>query len=276
MGSHLGRAFHGVLAASLALTLLAGETQAQELSAPQKGAPAPVLSPEGEFVASELNGAKLSGLGQAKKPRLMFLDQNRIAGFSGCRAFEGQLVYGQDGSTEIRITKLEKVRCSPVSARVNARMMASLKASGRLDMKGGALQLVGSRNQILGRFDAISPRPDHGPSLYGRTWVLTQINGTSPPKNDPKPTLVFTGASINGSTGCNQFSGTHTRQAGKSAFVITAQTQRACLAPEGDPMALEANYLTALASVDRIDLTPTTLTLSATNVETLLVFSLEP
>jgi heat shock protein HslJ len=263
-----------MLAASLALTLLGGETQAQEVSAPQKGAPAPIRILDGTFIASQLEGAKLSGLAEDQKPRISFLDNNRIAGYSGCRAFEGLLVRGQDGSTSIGITKLEKVGCSPVSSWVDTQMLAALKGNRRLDMKDGALRLIGSRNQILLRLEFISPRPDHGPSLYGRTWILTQINGASLPKDTPKPTLIFHGTIVTGSTGCNQFSAIHTRKDGNSTFVITTQTQRTCLAPEGEPMELEADYLRTLASVDRVNLTPSTLTLHAPNGRAILAFSI--
>jgi heat shock protein HslJ len=274
MGSYLSKTLRGVLVASLALTLLAGETQAQELSAPQKGAPAPVQILDGTFIASQLDGATLTGLAQANRPRITFLDDNRIGGFSGCRAFEGQLVRNTSDMARVKVTKVTGAGCKGPLAQNESKLFASLKASRRLEILGGEVRVMGGQDQILVRLNAISPRVDQGPSLYGRTWVLTQINGTSPPKNDPKPTLVFTGTSIHGSTGCNQFSGTHARQAGKSAFVITTQTQRACLAPEGDPMTLETDYLSALASVDRISLTPSTLTLSASKGGANLVFSI--
>ena len=276
MGSYLSKTLRGVLAASLALTLLASEAQAQELSAPQRGAPAPVLILDGTFIAIQLDGAELSRIKYERRPRLTFLHDNRIAGFSGCRAFEAQMLRNTSDMVRISVKKVTGAGCKGQLGQIESKLFASLKASRRLEILGGEVRVMGSQNQIALRLDSISPRLDHGPSVYGRTWVLTQINGASPPKNNPKPTLVFSGTSISGSTGCNQFSGTHSRQAGTSAFVIITQTQRACLAPEGDPMTLETDYLSALASVDRINLTPSTLTLSSTKGGAILVFSLEP
>jgi heat shock protein HslJ len=275
MGPHLVKALHGMLAASLALTLLAGEAQAQELSAPQKGAPAPVLILDGTFVVSQLDGAKLSRVKYERRPSFTFLDDNRFAGFSGCRAFEGQLVRDSAERIQISVTKVTGAGCKGQLAQIENRFFASLKASRRLELSD-ELQLLDSRNRILLSFDSITERFLMVPRIDGRTWALTHFEGVTLRKDNPKPTLVLRGTTVTGSTGCNQFSGNVISQARKVAFVIKTQTQRACLAPEGDPMALEADYLQALAHVDKIYLTPSTLTLSATNSETLLVFSLEP
>ncbi|GIU66834.1 META domain-containing protein [Candidatus Phycosocius spiralis] len=274
MGPNLIGVLHRMIAASLAISLWGGGTQAQEVNAPPKGAPAPVLSLDGEFVAQQLDGAELSRFQQAQRPRISFLDQNRIAGFSGCRAFSGRLIHGANGTTRLNVATNVEANCLGQLAKLDNLTLSSLKATRRLEALGDEVRLLGNHNKILMRLTVTSPRADQGLSLYGHTWVLTRMNGVEISKDSPKPTLAFQQNTLSGYSGCNHFSGFHTRQAGKSKIIVLTISQRACIAITGDPMELETTYLQALARVDVMALSDSTMTLSASQGGTVLVFAI--
>lgn len=85
--------------------------------------------------------------------------------------------------------------------------------------------------------------------LSGTNWNVVGLNG-EPVSGGGAPTLLFnTEGRASGSTGCNIFTGTYTKQGDKLSFGPLASTRKACL---DETAQLENTYLKALARVSRV------------------------
>ncbi len=271
MGSRLSKT-----GLALALCGLAALTASPALShgvhAPSKGAPKPVLVLEGEFVASELGGRPLNRNGDAPKATLIFLPNDGVSGSTGCNRFNGKLVRSGAQSTRFGPLALTKMACIGPAKNLEVQMLAALRATHQISKFGSEVRLLSATGRVLARLETISARPETGLSLYGKSWTLVSLNGQALDRQNLRPQVTFESNRISGSTGCNQFSGVHQRSAGKSRFMNMMQTERACLAAIGDPMAVEAAFIAALSQVDQISLTGNQLTLKSSGSPDVLVF----
>jgi heat shock protein HslJ len=88
-------------------------------------------------------------------------------------------------------------------------------------------------------------------SLFGRRWVLTEMDGQL--INADKPWLEFEEKSrrASGDSGCNRFSGGFQASGTSLRFSPMASTRRACLAEEANR--LEMNFLQGLEKVTRFE-----------------------
>ena len=271
MGSRLSKS-----GLALALCGLAALTASPALShgvhAPSKGAPKPVLVLEGEFVTSELGGRPLNHNGDAPKATLIFLPDDGVRGSTGCNRFSGKLVRSGAQSTRFGPLGLTKMACIGPAKNLEVQMLAALHATNQISKFGSEVRLLSATGRVLARLQTISARPETGPSLYGKSWTLLSLNGQALDRQNLRPQVTFESNRISGSTGCNQFSGVHQRSAGKSRFMNMMQTERACLAAIGDPMATEAAFMAALSQVDQISLTGNQLILKSSRSPDVLVF----
>jgi heat shock protein HslJ len=137
---------------------------------------------------------------------------------------------------------------------------------------GSEVRLLAANGRVVARLQTMSARPETGLNLYGKSWTLVSLNGQALDAQSARPHVTFEANRISGATGSNQFSGLHQRTDGKSRFLNMAQTERACLAAIGDPMATEAAFMAALSQVDQIRLTGNQLTLKSSGSSDVLVF----
>ncbi len=105
-----------------------------------------------------------------------------------------------------------------------------------------------------------------GPGVDG-TWRL--VAGASSGSPLPivagsEPTLVITGTTVSGRSGCNQYGGSLTVRSGRIGFGAMEVTEMACDEPR---MTSEAAYLAALSGVTSFELNADTLRLSGDGVE---------
>ena len=235
-------------------------------------APKPVLVLEGEFVATEVRGRPLNRAGQAPKATLIFLPQDGVSGSTGCNRFSGKLVRGGAESTRFGPLAMTKMACTGPAGALERDMLSALRATHQIRKFGGEVRLLSANGRVLARLQTVSARAETGPSLYGKSWTLVRLNGQALDPQSLRPQVRFDGNRISGTTGCNQFSGTHERALGKSRFFNMMQTERACLAAVGDPMAVEAAFGAALSKVDQISLTANQLTLKSSTSPDILVF----
>jgi heat shock protein HslJ len=240
--------------------------------APSKGAPKPVLVLEGEFVVSELGGRPLNRTGDAPKATLIFLPNDGVSGSTGCNRFSGKLVRSGAQSTRFGPLALTKMACIGPAKNLEVQMLAAMRATHQISKFGSEVRLLSATGRVLARLQTISARPETGLSLYGKSWTLLSLNGQALDRQNLRPQVTFESNRISGSTGCNQFSGVHQRSAGKSRFMNMMQTERACLAAIGDPMAVEAAFMAALSQVDQISLTGNQLILKSSRSPDVLVF----
>lgn len=240
--------------------------------AASKGASKPVLVLEGEFVASELGGRPLNRNGDAPKATLIFLPNDGVSGSTGCNRLNGKLIRSNAQSTRFGPLALTKMACIGPTKNLEVQMLAAVRATAQISKFGSEVRLLSANGRVLARLQTISARPETGLSLFGKSWTLVSLNGQALDRQNLRPQVTFESNRISGSTGCNQFSGLHQRSAGKSRFMNMMQTERACLAAVGDPMAVEAAFMAALSQVDQISLTGNQLTLKSSRSPDVLIF----
>ncbi|WP_395779984.1 META domain-containing protein [Aquidulcibacter sp.] len=271
MGSSLSKT--GLTLALCGLVaLVASPAFSHGVHAPSKGAPKPVLVLEGEFVASELGGRPLNRGEDAPKATVIFLPDDGVRGSTGCNRFNGKLVRSGAQSMRFGPLGLTKMACIGPAKNLEVQMLAALRATNQISKFGSEVRLLSASSRVLARLQTISARPETGLSLYGKSWALVSLNGQALDRQSQRPQVTFESNRISGSTGCNQFSGVHQRSAGKSRFMNMMQTERACLAAIGDPMATEAAFMAALSQVDQISLTGNQLILKSTGSPDVLIF----
>lgn len=237
-----------------------------------KGAPKPVLVLEGEFVATEIQGRALSSSANAPKATLIFLPDDGVSGSTGCNRLSGKLVRQGADITRFGEFAMSKMACMGPAGQLEQQMLAALRATNQIRKFGGEVRLVSAKGRVLARLQSMNARAETGPSLYGKSWTLVSLNGQALDPKSLRPQVTFEGNRISGSTGCNQFSGLHQRAAGRSRFMNMMQTERACLAAIGDPMATEAAFIAALGKVDQISLSANRLTLKSSTSPDVLIF----
>jgi putative lipoprotein len=88
----------------------------------------------------------------------------------------------------------------------------------------------------------VSPTPEAPGSLAGSAWRAVSVDGASPVEGS-EPTIVFTANEVSGTTGCNQYFGGYTYDAGSISFSQIGMTMMAC---EGPISEVEAAYTAAL------------------------------
>jgi heat shock protein HslJ len=252
--------------------LAAGPALSHGVHAPSKGAPRPVLTLEGAFVVSELNGRPLSLSAEAPKATLNFMTNDGIFGSTGCNRLNGKLVRSGADTTRFSPLAVTKMACAGPSGTLERQMLAALHATSQIRKFGGEVRLLSANGRVLARLQTISASVETAPSLYGKSWILVSLNGQALDPQSSRPQVRFEANRISGSTGCNQFTGVHQRAAGTSRFLNMTQTERACFAAIGDPMAIEAAFLAALSQVEQISLTGNQLILKSSHSPEVLVF----
>ena len=223
-------------------------------------------------MASELNGRPLNRNGDAPKATLIFLPGDGVSGSTGCNRLNGKLVRSGAYITRFSPLALTKMACAGPAGALERQMLTALRATNQISKFGSEVRLLSVNGRVLARLQSNNARPETGPSLYGKSWTLVSLNGQALDSQSLRPQVTFESNRISGSTGCNQFSGLHQRTDGKSRFMNMMQTERACLAANGDPMATEAAFMAALSQVDQISLTGNQLILKSTVSPDVLIF----
>jgi heat shock protein HslJ len=88
----------------------------------------------------------------------------------------------------------------------------------------------------------VSPSPEAPSTLAGTSWRAISVAGDAP-VDGSNPTLAFTEDEISGTTGCNQFFGGYTYDAGTISMSNVGMTMMACDGPVSE---VEAAYTAAL------------------------------
>jgi heat shock protein HslJ len=175
---------------------------------------------------------------------LVFADQGKVSGSTGCNSFNG--TYKQSGSSlTITVGPMTMMACSGAAATQETAVLANLAkvnsftAGAKLQLKSGSSTLLTYKADATG--------------LAGTSWVATGINngkgGVVSDANTSKVTAKFnTEGGISGKGGCNTYSASFTTS-GKDGLKIgpAVSTMMAC-----DPasiMTTEQQYFAALTKV---------------------------
>jgi heat shock protein HslJ len=259
---------------------------APEASAPQRGAPAPTRVSLGDYQLSELGGVPVTVRPLANVvPRPVLLPNTRfltilptlyvrangaISGLSGCNQYTTSLVPASPETNRFGPVGSTKKACLDRSTqRVERELLAAFQNAVRVEVNQARVSLYRGDGSRLARFSSVSERAGSGPSLFGTTWILRNLNGNQIRLSNP-PSIVFEGNQVIGTGGCNRFNMIHERRNGRSHFKDGAMTQMACL--EQGRSQLEQQFMQALNASTTIAVTATQLTLRSDDGSTVMVF----
>ena len=184
-------------------------------------------------------------------PETQFADaefrSNRVSGFSGCNDFDA--LYRAGGRTLfISEPASTLVACADEANALEAAYVANLQASRFYSERRGTLTIFDARGTTVLVFDAAPRNPMLG------TWTVDSF-ATAPasltaPIEGTSLTAVFRIASVGGSSGCNQYTGTYGTNGNVVRIGRLATTRMACA---DEIMNQEAAFLAAMEGAALID-----------------------
>jgi heat shock protein HslJ len=253
-----------------------------EANAPQRGAPAPTQAYFGDYALSELSGLPVAvRQPETTRPRpvnapstrfltnlptLYLREGGAATGMSGCNQFSTRLIVDGDQISRFAPLTSTRKRCLDRSTQRSEReVQTALRDAARVEVSERHVTLLRANGTRLARFSNVVAR---GPSLFGTTWLLRSINGTSVPGVNP-PSIQFDGNRASGFAGCNRFNMTHERQNGRSRFQSGAMTKMACVDRARND--LEQRFMANLTTITRLDVTATSLTMRSEDGRTIMV-----
>lgn len=229
----------------------------------------PSVSSVARVVAGSLAAGLLAAVALAQAPAIResawvlssLPARNLVPGTSVTLRFEGDRVTGTDGcnrytaaytsaGTSLRISSpgasTRRACPEPVTAQATAFSSALLQARGyRVDATH--LELLAEGGAVLATFTPQSR------TLAGTSWSVTGYNNgkqaVTSVMNGTTLTMTFSAdGKVNGSSGCNTYSGTYAAQGGTLTFGPAATTRRACTRPERI-MEQEQQFLKTLGTI---------------------------
>ena len=172
---------------------------------------------------------------------------SRVDGFGGCGDYSG--AYRAQGRLLIvSMVAFTSASCGEATDTFQSTYLSLLGQSRFYNIRAGALSIRGPDRAVLLEFD---PAPNN--PLLG-SWVVESY-ATTPgtpiaPIEGTDLTVVFRLQRIGGSSGCNTFQGSYTKNGALARIGPLATTQMAC--PE-NIMAQETAFLAALQGIGRIE-----------------------
>jgi heat shock protein HslJ len=172
---------------------------------------------------------------------------DRVSGADGCNRYTAPYtVSGTSLQISPQAASTQKACLEPIMAQAKAFTSALLQTRS-YRMSGGRLDLLGTGGAVLASF---APQPQ---TLAGSSWTVTGYNNGKQAVvsvlNGTTLTMTFDAdVRVNGSAGCNTYSGTYKAEGGSLLFGAAATTRRMCTTPER-VMEQEQQFLKALAAV---------------------------
>ncbi len=184
-------------------------------------------------------------------PETLFADAefkaNRVSGYSGCNTFDA--LYRSGGRTLfIGVPATTFMACSEEANAFESAYLAGLEASRFYSERRGTLTIFDAQGSTVLVFDAAPRNPVLG------NWVVDSF-ATAPgtltaPIEGTSLTAVFGIASVGGSAGCNQYTGTYGTNGNVVRVGRLATTRIAC---EDEIMTQETAFLAAMEGAALID-----------------------
>jgi heat shock protein HslJ len=184
-------------------------------------------------------------------PETQFADaefrSNRVSGFSGCNDFDAR--YRAGGRTLfISEPASTLVACADEANALEAAYVANLQASRFYSERRGTLTIFDAQGTTVLVFDAAPRNPMLG------NWTVDSF-ATAPasltaPIEGTSLTAVFRIASVGGSSGCNQYTGTYGTNGNVVRIGRLATTRMACA---DEILNQEAAFLVAMEGAALID-----------------------
>lgn len=263
-----------LLAATLVLTL-GGGAIAQSPSPATSAAPpaaSPAASPAPSPVPVALEGTEwilqklvITGADLADVPTgfmaSLLLQDGTATGSGGCNAFSG--TYTLDGSSlTFGAMASTMMSCPDPQGSTEQPYLAAFANVASYQIEGSGLTMLDANSKPVLVYVAAPPATVNG------VWLVTDINngkrGTEPVISGSLLTAVFMpDGTVQGSTGCNRFSGSYTVDGDSITMGTLTATTAACTAD--DLTSQSQQYLADLAASTRWTLTEPTLELKNTD-----------
>ena len=224
------------------------------------GHPATLIDTEWQLLT--LDGASLD---EVLRFTLAFAEQ-RYSGQAGCRHFEGDYQAG-DGTIGFPMMAMVEATCPDADNAywsLEGRYTDALGWARHWRIVDGQLEIRTARGEIL-VFAPSAPMPEV--SLDGTTWTLTTfIEGETAASLivDTEITLAFEAGQVQGTAGCNGYSGSYSLVRGALRIGSVAITEMFCISPEG-VMEQETSFTDILTNVMRFEWDANQLTLRTAN-----------
>lgn len=184
----------------------------------------------------------------------MVFANGRLTGYGGCNRYFGS--YKLDEETGLSVVNPIGATMMACPQTINEQERRYFDFLAKVDSyqsgeNGQSLVLLNKEGKALLVFDALVPT-----ALEHTPWQATGINngrgGVVSDKNTHMAQVTFADGIVQGKAGCNGFSAAYTAESGSLSIAAVKTTRMAC-AGEGI-MALEANYLKALAQAVRYEI----------------------
>jgi heat shock protein HslJ len=211
----------------------------------EEGEGAPLALPSGLVPGTELTAA---------------FEDGQVSGSAGCNSYSGPytldgsaLAMGSLGATERWCDEPQGVM------EQEQRYLERLRQASQYQINGRQLWLDTGGGSSLVYFAPVPSRPQEptepaGDSyLEGTSWILnTFVDGETVMSllSGTEITAVFQNGQLEGSAGCNNYSGGYVTDGASFGFTLESITEMACEGPEGI-MAQEQRYVEILGMVDR-------------------------
>jgi heat shock protein HslJ len=193
----------------------------------------------------------------------------QAVGNSGCNTYGSAYQASDDGSIDFEEFRTTLMACpEPQSSLQTAYLtalgrMTTFSVGDRLTLRGGGADLTYTKGPAGGAVP-----------LVGTQWTLGAIVSgstiTAPVQDHPATLLLAEDGTASGTTGCNDFNGTYTREGESLTFGPLATTRKFC---EGDVNTQEQAFLQAMGQVAGFTIDGPQLRLTDSNGSDLLIFS---
>lgn len=182
-------------------------------------------------------------------PVTLRFEEGRVSGSDGCNRYGAP--YRTDGGFHLAGSMVTtQMACSAAAMEQAGAYAHALRRARAARIDGARLVLTDERESTLATFTAQPER------LAGTSWRVTGYNNgrqaVVSPLAGTELTIVF-GADgrVNGSSGCNRYTGTYEAQGRGVRFGPLASTKKACVEPKG-VMEQESAFFAALRTATRV------------------------
>ncbi|HEU5090921.1 MAG TPA: META domain-containing protein, partial [Roseiflexaceae bacterium] len=198
---------------------------------------------------------------------LMFDENNRVTGNTGCNGFGGAYTATANGIAFSQVVSTLRACDEPVNTQ-EREVLAALQGTVRYEIAGGTLTIYYNGDQSALTYQARTQA-----TLQDTNWQLASYgagNQQQPAANAAATALMFAADNrVSGVTGCNSFSGSYSVANDQIAFGELAVTRKACPPPLDTQ---EREVLAGLRGTARYAISGDTLTIYYNGDQSTLVY----
>ncbi|MCW5206249.1 META domain-containing protein [Desulfobulbus sp. F5] len=213
---------------------------------------APAASLNGtSWLLKTLNGHPLKS---SRQPTLN-VENGKAFGYAGCNTYFGKYTEGGGNSFHIENIVITKMACMPVTQ--ESQFVSALKDATSYHLVGKTMTLKNKKGVSLAVFNSQSQ------GIKGTSWKVGEIEGSSIIAGSKITATFGTNGTVNGSAGCNSYSGSYTSSISGKQISINKLilTKKMCHKPVG-VMMQESQFVEMLKAAKTYRIEANRLTIS--------------